>query len=148
MSNDATDWLSKNSGSGSGGPGVYFGNIGDKVVGVIEGTPRKVETEFGDRLVIELRATAESTAAKGTSGEDGAIADGDPVTVWVKPGAMASAIKKALGEAGAKGLSEGDTLAVAYSGDGEKKKAGWNAPKLYVARYTPAKPAVSVDSLV
>jgi hypothetical protein len=143
----SNDWLSQNSG-GNGGPGVYFGTIGDKVVGVITATPRQVDTEFGERLVIELRATSESTATKGTSGEDGDIQDGDEVTVWVKPGAMAAAIRKAIVDAGATGLTEGDTLAVAYSGDGEKKKAGWNAPKLYVARYTTAKPAVSLDSLV
>jgi ApbE superfamily uncharacterized protein (UPF0280 family) len=145
---DATNWLKDNSGGGDGGPGVYFDTPGDKVVGVIVGTPRKVDTEFGERLVVELTATGESTASKGTRGADGVIADGDSVTVWCKPGAMASAIARACNEAGVQGLSEGDTLALAYSGDGEQKKAGWNAPKLYVARYTIAKPAVSVDSLV
>lgn len=144
---DTTNWLSQNSG-GNGGPGVYFGSIGDKVVGRIEGTPRTVTTEFGERLVIELVADDGCTASKGTNGEDGQIAAGDQVTVWLKPGAMAAAVRKAVQEAGANGLAEGDTLAIGYSGDGEKKKAGWNAPKLYQARYTPAKPSVSVDQLV
>ena len=144
---DTTNWLNANSG-GTGGPGVYFGTIGDKVAGTITGTPRKVDTEFGERLVVELAAHDGSTATKGTNGEDGPIVNGDEVTLWVKPGAMAAAIGDAIKAAGASGLSEGDTLAVAYSGDGQKKKAGWNAPKLYQARYTPAKPAVSVDNLV
>lgn len=143
----SNDWLSQNSG-GSGGPSAYFGTVGDKVAGVITSTPRTVATEFGERLVIELKAISGSTAAKGTNGEDGPIEDGDDVTIWVKPGAMASAIRRAINEAGADGLTEGDTLAIAYSGDGEKKKAGWNAPKLYQARYVPAKPTVSVESLV
>lgn len=147
MSNAPTDWLKDNSG-GTGGPGVYFGAIGDKVVGEISATPRRVETEFGERLVVELKAADGCTAQSGTNGEDGPIKPGDEVTLWVKPGAMAAAISKAIGEAGAAGLSDGDTLAVAYSGDGERRKPGWNPPKLYVARYTPAKAAVSVENLV
>jgi hypothetical protein len=143
----STDWLDQNSG-GAGGPSVYFGTIGDKVVGVIESTPRTVDTEFGERLVIELKAADGSTATKGANGEDGPIVDGDSVTVWCKPGAMASALKRAIADAGATGLSVGDTLAIAYSGDGEKKKAGWNAPKLYAAKYVPAKPSKSIDELV
>lgn len=142
-----TNWLDQNAG-GSGGPGVFFGTVGDKVVGVITGTPRPVETEFGERLVVELVAADGCTATKGTNGEDGPIQAGDDITLWVKPGAMASALRNAVRDAGVDGLSEGDTLAIAYSGDGERRKAGWNPPKLYQARYTPAKPAVSLDSLV
>jgi hypothetical protein len=147
MSDTTTDWLSANAG-GNGGPGVYFGTPGDKVVGVIEGTPHQVTTEFGDRLVIELVASASSTASKGTNGEEGPIADGDSVTLWCKPGAMAAALKKALADAGARGLTEGDTIAVQYTGDGERSKPGWNPPKLYAAKYVPATPSVSLDDLV
>lgn len=139
------DWFDQNSG-GSGAPGVYFGEVGHKVVGRIVGTPKRVDTQFGERLVIELVATGDSTALKGKKGADGKIVDGDEVTVWTKPGAMAAAIRDAVQEAGATGLSDGDTLALAFSDTRDTGKA--EPVKLYVARYTPAKAAVSLDSLV
>lgn len=141
------DWLNQNQGGGDSGPGVYFGTIGMIVVGVIEGTPRAVTTKYGDRLIIDIVAGEGCTALKGEEGAEGQIAAGDRVTLWTKPGAMAGALRTALADAGATGLSEGDTLAVQYTGDGEKKP-GKNPPKLYKAKYTPAKPAVSLDSLV
>lgn len=140
------DWLQQNSG-GSGNPGVYFGNVGDKVVGVITQTPKTVPTQFGERLVIELRATGASTAGKGKKGMDGDIADGDEVTVWLKPGAMASAVRDAVNAAGARGLSEGDTLALAFSGTKDTGKA--EPVKLYTAQLVAAKPAVAIgESLI
>lgn len=141
------DWLSKNTGGGDGNPGVYFGTPGMKVIGKIADTPKEVDTQYGARLVVELVAVDGSTALKGTEGVDGVIEAGDEVTLWVKPGLMAAAIRTAITAAGADGLSEGDTLAVQYTGDGEKKP-GKNPPKIYAAQYQPAKAAVSVDSLI
>jgi hypothetical protein len=138
---DSADWLSSNSG-GSGYPGVGFPTIGATVKGTIEGTPRAVETEFGDRLAIDLIALDGCTAVAGENGDP--ISEGDGVTVWLKPGAMAAAVKSAIGEAGATGLQEGGVLAVQYERDGEKKKASWNAPKLYRASYKAPAPSVPV----
>lgn len=143
---NATDWLNQNSG-GSGHPGVNFHDVGATVKGVIEGTPRQVGTEFGDRLVIDLIAVDGCTATKGENADP--IHTGDGVTVWVKPGAMASALRSALTEASASGLQEGGTLAIQYERDGEKKKASWNAPKLYKAAYKAPVASVPVgDSLI
>lgn len=143
---DSSDWLSSNSG-GSGYPGVGFPSIGATVKGTIEGTPRPVETEFGNRLAIDLIAVDGCTAVKGENNDP--IAAGDGVTVWIKPGAMAAAIKSALGEAGAPGLQDGGILAVQYERDGEKKKASWNAPKLYRASYKAPVAAVAIgDDLI
>lgn len=104
----STDWLSANSG-GSGNPGVYFGNVGDKVVGRIAQTPKTVDTQFGERLVIELVANAGCTASKGKKGADGVIAEGDEVTLWLKPGAMAGAVRDAIQDANATGLAVAPT---------------------------------------
>lgn len=141
----SNEWLDTNSG-GSGNPGVYFGTLGDKVVGRIVGTPKQVDTQFGERLVIELKATDKSTAAKGKKGADGPIVDGDEVTLWLKPGAMAAAVRDAVRESGANGLSDGDTIAVAFTDTRDTGKA--EPVKLYAAQYVPAKPAVDVGSLV
>jgi ApbE superfamily uncharacterized protein (UPF0280 family) len=93
-----------------------------------------------------MRATGESTASKGKKGSGGDIKDGDEVALFIRSGAMAEAVSTAIREAGAKGLAEGDTLAIAFS---DTKDTGKIQPvKLYQARYTPGKPAVSLDSLV
>lgn len=143
---EASDWLSSNAG-GSGYPGVGFPSIGALVKGTIEGVPRPVETEFGNRLVVDLIADEGCTAVQGDNNEP--ITAGSGVTVWIKPGAMASAVKSAIAEAGARGLEEGGVLAIQYERDGEKKKASWNAPKLYKAQYKSPVAAVAVgDDLI
>ena len=143
------DWLDSNSSAGGDShPGVSFATTGQGVKGRILSAPRPVETKYGDRLVIDLTVTAvQGGICKGTEGADGAIEVGDDVTVWAKPGAMARAIKDALSAAGAGGLTAGDELTLIYTEDGEKKP-GKNPPKLYAAKYEPAKASVSVDSLI
>ena len=144
MSNQAMDWIAQNSG-GSGAPGVAFKTPGAKIVGKISGDARKVETEFGDRLVIDLIAAAGTTA---TLGDGSPIGEGDDVTLWIKPGAMAQALKTACTTAGVTGIGIGDTLAFAYTGDGAASKPGWNPPKQYAAKVQPATPSVGVDDLI
>lgn len=146
MSNDTTNWLSNNRGNTGDGVGVYFGTVGQKVVGEIISTPKKVDTQYGERLVVELRCREDSTALKGKEGADGPIQGSDEVSLWIKPGPMASALADAIAAAGAKGLTEGDTIAVAFSGEQDTGKP--SKLKLYTAQLVPVKPTVSVDSLV
>lgn len=144
---NTTAWLDGNAG-GSSSPGVSLANIGDTIVGVVATPVRKVDTEFGERLVVELTATTGTTARKGTRGLDGPIGDGEIVSLWVKPGAMASALRDAVKAAGATGINLGDTIGMAYSGDGAASKPGWNAPKQYTAKMVPNTPSVSLDQLL
>ena len=141
---ETMNWLDANAG-GSGAPGVAFKTVGAKIVGTISGQPRRVDTEFGERLVVELSAADGTTA---TLGDGETINPGDDVTLWLKPGAMATAVKQACTAAGVAGLSVGDTLAFAYTGDGVASKAGWNPPKQYAAKLQPSTPSVSVDDLL
>jgi hypothetical protein len=146
---DVSDWLSSNTG-GAGGPSVYFGKVGDKVVGVISSKPRPVTVTDdkgnpASRLVVELVASGSSTAGKGKGGRED-IGEGDELTLWVKPGLMATAISAAIEAAGAKGLTEGDTLAVQFSA--EKDTGKIQPAKEYVAQLVPAKPTVAVGDLV
>jgi len=140
------DWLQQNAGNGDSNPGVYFGTVGTKLVGQIVALPRQVSTQYGDRLVVEMCADEGTTAHKGPEGADGPIGAGELVTLWIKPGAMASAVADAVRAVNAAGLAEGDTLAVAYSGQQDTGKP--SKLKLYQARYTPAKTAVDIDNLV
>ena len=52
--------------------------------------------------------------------------------LWVR-GQMTKAIREAAEKAGVSTLV-GSTLSVRYTGDGEKKSAAFNAPKLYAAK--------------
>jgi hypothetical protein len=144
---DATTWLNNNSGgNGDGAPSVYFGAIGDKIIGLITSEPRPVPTKYGDRLVIEMKAAEGTNASKGDFGNDGPIQPGEDCIVWVRPGQMASAINDALKAAGAKGLTEGDTLAVKFVDEQDTGKP--SKLKVYKAQYHVVKPAVSVDDLI
>ena len=53
---------------------------------------------------------------------------------------------KPCGKAGAQ-LAPGGVLTVTYTGDGERKAIGFNAPKLYTAAYVPAAQAAVADAL-
>lgn len=147
---DPSTWLDDNSGGG-GYPGVYFGRKGDTVKGVILSKPRivTVTNDRGideQRLVVELKALDGCTADHGKKGADGVIQAGTEVSLWVKPGLMASAISDAVKAADAKGLAEGDTLAVQFS---DEKETGKPQPaKVYTAAYAAAKPAVSLNELI
>lgn len=143
------EWFDQNAGGSE--PSVYFGTVGDKVVGVITGTPRP--KEFVDEkgrtqqtLVVPMRATAGTTASKGKGGGEGKIADGEEVALFIRAGFLAEAVSTAIKAAGGKGLSEGDTLGVAFT---STKDTGQIQPaKLYRAQYVPGKAAVSVDDLI
>ncbi len=56
----------------------------------------------------------------------------ETANLWVR-GQMQKAIREAADKAGVSTLV-GCTLAVRYTGDGEKKSAAFNAPKLYAAK--------------
>ena len=152
MSNDTMDFLNANAG-GSGYPSMKFENVGDHVVGTIEGLPRTVEGtnldgEPEQSLVIDLAVTK----AQGFCGNSETRADASTasnVTVWVKKGAMARAVRDALNAAGASGLEDGGTFALTHTELGEQKKAGYNRPKLYRAEYKSPVAAVAVgESLI
>jgi hypothetical protein len=145
--NDTTAWLDGNAG-GSSSPGVSLANIGDTIVGSVANPPRKVDTEFGERLVIELTAADGTTAKKGTRGAEGLIEPGEVVSLWIKPGAMASALRDAVKTAGATGINLGDSIAMAYTADGVASKPGWNPPKQYSAKVVPARASISLDDLL
>ncbi len=67
-------------------------------------------------------------------------------TLYIR-GEMQKAIREAVRKAGAKGLREGGTLTVTYSGDGVVKQRGMNPPKLYTATYL-APTAAQADAFI
>jgi hypothetical protein len=66
-----------------------------------------------------------------------------PANLWVR-GQMIKAIREAADKASVKTLV-GAKLSVKYTGDGEKKSAAFNAPKLYAAKVEAPKQDASAD---
>jgi hypothetical protein len=94
-----------------------------------DGNPRK-------QIVIHLQ----------TAGRDPELEDDDGVRAIYVRGNMLRAVREAVRKAGGK-LETGGVLTVTYTGDGERKAAGFNPPKLYTASYTPPGDAAVADVL-
>jgi hypothetical protein len=71
--------------------------------------------------------------------------DGEQQSLWVR-GQMVTAIREAANAAKVASL-RGCTLTVKHTALGEAKQKGYNQPKLYKAKVTPATP-VEVDDLI
>jgi len=141
---NANEWLNSNGGGSSNSESVgsiAFAEVGDMIVGAIATDPRVVETQYGDRLVMELTASNATAKADGND-----VNEGDVVTVWVRAGAMARAISNAVKDAGADGLAIGGKLALKHSALGEKKP-GRNPAKLFEAKYEAPTKVTNVDDL-
>lgn len=117
----ASDWLNENSGGGEQHDAVAFTNVGDGVRGRIMDKPKALMTQFGERLLINLDTEV------------------GPRSLWVKPGNMAGAIRKACADAGVTDLTVGATLAIAFVGEIDTGKG--NPAKQFEAKYVP--PAAS-----
>lgn len=134
MGGDADTFL-KNAGAGY--PAVKFAEVGDTVRGKILDDPKVIsrpnlnDGKPEDNLVINLDTTGN---------EDGYR------TLWVRFGALATAIKEAVREAGASGIAEGGELAVKFT---ELRDTGKPQPaKIYKAKYEPpVSSGVDVDEI-
>ena len=113
MSN-VMDFINENSGGGNAETdgSVYLAEIGQKVVGTIVGTPRSVDTQFGPRLVIDIKTTEGTNCQKKVDGAPSPATVGETLTLWVKPGNAMAALKTAINDAGANGIGEGGTIAM------------------------------------
>jgi hypothetical protein len=133
---------------GSGGAWAKFEQPGDKVSGEIvavearqatdlDGNPRAWDN--GDPIM-EVVVTLQT--------DERSDGDDDGIRKVSIGGSMKYASKKkatvdAVRAAGAKGLEAGGTFALAYTGEGEPTKRGYNPPKLFQAAYKA--PVAGVD---
>lgn len=124
----------------TGSPSCRFTNIGDTHWGTITEIEKAQQRDIKtgqpktwpdgnpcEMIVITLQ----------TNERDADIEDDDGLRkLYVnKPSGMFAAIKTAIGK---NRLQVGDKLAVKYLKNGKPKTAGYNPPKEYVAKYTPA----------
>lgn len=131
----------------SGAPACKFPNVGDTHKGTITAAKKRQQTDMKTGRPLEwdngdLRWEIVITIDTGDADENG-----ETCRRLFARGGMLKAIREAVAEAGSK-LEIGGELVVRYTGDGEPSQRGFNAPKLYKAKYTaPAPAAVDLDDL-
>lgn len=140
-----------------GGKSFRFDNIDDVVVGTVVSAQvaQQTDVKTGEKLfwpsgeprkqlVITLQ-----TDLRDRDDDDGIrviYAKGGKYDVERGEGtSMKDAIAEAVRAGGGTGLNPGDKLAVAHTGLGVRSNRAFNAPKLYVAQWSPA-PAPSVSA--
>jgi len=127
---------------GGGVRSAKFEKPGDKVSGTIVAAEVTQQTDLttgapktwdnGDpmmQLVVTLATDQRDPEDPDDTGERKLYLKGS------KPTTSLGAVKGAIKAAGAKGIEVNGTLQLAYTGDGEPTKRGFNAPKEYVAKY-------------
>ena len=142
VTSDVNDLLEQ-----SGAPACKFESPGDTHKGKVVSAQKRQQTDYGTgtpKFYDNGDPMWEIVITIDTGVED---SNGETEKRLFARGAMLKAIREALKDAGAK-LEVGGELVVRYTEDGEPSKKGFNAPKLYKAKYTPPAPAaVDLDDL-
>lgn len=148
MSNNADQWLRDNGANTY--PACAFEAIGATIVGRVIDTPRVVTTTMDgaqqESYVIGVEVLDNTNINIGKAGERRPAAVGDEAAIWVKRGGMANALQAAVFNAGAQGVAVGGTIAIRYTGDGQRSP-GKSPPKQYQCQYAPPVAQVSVADL-
>ena len=136
-----------------GGKSFSFETIGDKVSGVVVAAEAAQQIDMDTdqpavwpdgkpkmQVIVTLQTELDEEA--GDDGQRRVYLKGS------KPTTSMGAVKAAIKAAGASGIEVGGKLQLAYTGDGEPTKKGWNAPKQYAAKYEPPAPVqAAVDDI-
>lgn len=136
-----------------GGKSFSFETIGDKVSGLVVAAEAAQQIDMDTdqpatwpdgkpkmQVIVTLQTELDEEA--GDDGQRRVYLKGS------KPTTSMGAVKAAIKAAGASGIEVGGKLQLAYTGDGEPTKKGWNAPKQYAAKYEPPAPVqAAVDDI-
>lgn len=134
---------------GGGIPAAKFETLGTAHTGTITALDAVQQTDFktGELLTwkdgsprMQVVATI-ATALREDPEDDGLR------KLYIKGKNLTEAVRNAVRAAGAKGLSEGGTLTVTYTGDGVPAERGLSAPKLYTAVYVAPAAVAANDAL-
>ena len=125
---------------GSGGKTAKFPNIGDKVVGTVLGAETSQQTDIDGNLKTWDDGKPMMQIVVQLQTDDREDDEDDGIRKLYVKGNMLKAMQEVVRPH--KGLAVGGKLAVAYVGDGEQKRKGYSAPKLFKAQYEP--PALPV----
>lgn len=142
VTSDANDLLAQ-----GGAPSFKFEAVGDTARGKVISAEKRQQTDYGTgapKFYDNGDPMWEVVITIDTGAED---ENGEASRRIFARGQLLKAVREALKEAGAK-LEAGGELVARYTGDGEPPKKGFNAPKLFKAKYTaPAPSMVDIDDL-
>lgn len=136
-----------------GGKSFGFEAIGDKIAGTVVSAEASQQTDMDTgqpatwpdgkpKMQVVVTLQTELDEEPGDDGQRRVYLKGS------KPTSSMGAVKAAIKAAGASGIEVGGKLQIAYTGDGEPTKRGWNAPKQYAAKYeAPAPVQAAVDDI-
>ena len=123
---DAVSQFLQNAGAGRF-PNATFDVIGKRYEGTIVGLPKVVDTQFGERLLVDL---------------ENPNLPGGGITLWIKDGTMGQAVATA---AGSDGIEEGGKLSLEFTSERDTGKG--NPLKLFKATYEAPSAKVDVTSI-
>jgi len=134
MSNEALDYLMS-----AGVPSAKFPTIGSKCEGTIRSYEKTQQRDLdGNPKTWENGDPMWQIVFTIDTGEIDADVEGDDGTRKVYAKAqMLGAIREAVRKSGHRGDLVGGFLGVKYAADGEVTKRGFNAPKVYAAKFEP-----------
>ena len=140
MSDEVNDFL-----MGTGGRSASFKELNTRVWGEIVHSELRQQSKLGTGELLfweDGKPRMQLVVTLQTSDQEDEEDDG--VRKVYAKGNMLAAIRKAVVAAGARGIRPGGKLVIQYTGDGEVKQRGFNAPKLYFAKYQPPVESVSI----
>lgn len=140
MGNDALDFL-----MGAGVPSASFPTIGSRCFGRIVAYEKRQQRDLdGNKKTWDDGEPMWQLVFTLDTGEiDPEIEGDDGMRKVYAKAQMLNAIREAVKKTGHQGDLVGGELGVIYSADGEQQRRGYNAPKVYVAKFEP--PAQTAD---
>lgn len=127
---------------GGGAPSAKFPAIGTSFTGRITEQPtveqQKDFTTGNPKFWDDGNPAMQLVVTIQTEQRDPAVENDDGKRRLYVKGQLKTAVQEAVRNSGARGLEVGGHLAVTYTQDGEVKRAGFNAPKIFRAEYVAA----------
>jgi hypothetical protein len=144
MSNDAMQFLMS-----SGVTSAAFPNVGTKVEGKVLAFEKRQQRDIdgNKKFWDDGEPMWQIVFTVDTGIIDPSIEDDDGVRNIYAKAQMLNAIRDAIKKSGHKGDLVGGRLGVMYYADGEKKNKGYNAPKLYKAKFEAPAESDSLDDV-
>lgn len=150
MGNEVADFLN----GGGGAKAAKFADVGTIAKGEVTAVEISQQRSVEDGSLLEWKdgnPRMQLVVTIQTDESDGADDDGLRRLFAKKPGNMLTAISDAVKAAEQTAVEVGGTLAVQFTGEGERTNPAYSPPKLFKAQYkAPAKAvqSVSADELI
>lgn len=123
-------------------PSATFKNAGDSITGTVAFEPSEIQAmKYNTKIPMDpwpdgspkMKVIVTLNTSEGT------------MNLWLGPGRMQTAVRKAIQESGARDIAVGGKLTFTYTGRDPEGQNPDNLPKMYEASYTPPGGAAADD---